>query len=692
MSFVSEHYSTVFRALARDVQDRSDKTASLDGTREYSADVAIDLVDVRDKLAKRAFDLSTQLLVTPDSIQKTVDGPYPDDGSESEDESSESKTENDGALRHPNSFSGRTPCPEMSSVASDLQLVEQAIKGQDNALLPQQMQQDIRIVVLSSISAIQAHSISSLLELSLPLSVDLEYWSAQESSTLSVMLYFIQSFPQRLYLWFMHTTVALLECPEINIRNLREQLCSAMPKTLLFPDLGAVDADNHNTRSRRSRLALFSIPKKVNIMSLTRREIRNNQAHIVEFQEKLALSIGLLSQTTLTAKNRFASTTRNEANPGALLQQIDNVLLGLNADASVKELPSETLDYSNIADVVQKAKSVALQVCNIPSSIEENMCKYRRPSLLSRSWLPAVFALAGAKYLSSYVYGHQDDFKEWTASGLVTLRNYVIQYILQPLRSGYETIRYGKHTYNVFTQESLVSDFKSLEDMVLAFAKRFGTVDPAEIKSRVESGDLSDVMHVYAQEMQQPLRNAVFGDLVQAILIQIQKVKVDVGQTMAALDKLLKSNELNFLLLSTVPATLSIYAGARWILRRLSWLAGGKERSTITSIQLVVRDIDRLLNNASNSTRKHPLQSMATQEAATHGRIICLTHYLRHHAQRLPNTAMPGSMRTGVGWCYFLPHTRALFMEDIRDIESVFLTNIQKRNVIDRMYRTFQFL
>ncbi|KAJ2511233.1 Nuclear control of ATPase protein 2 [Coemansia sp. RSA 1939] len=608
MSFVSEHYSTVFRALARDVQDRSDKTASLDGTREYSVDVAIDLVDVRDKLAKRAFDLSTQLLVTPDSIQKTLDGPYTDDGSESEDESSESKTKNDSALRHPNSFSGRIPCPEMSSVASDLQLVEQAIKGRDNALLPQQMQQDIRIVVLSSISAIQAHSISSLLELSLPLSVDLEYWSAQESSTLSVMLYFIQSFPQRLYLWFMHTTVALLECPEINIRNLREQLCSAMPKTLLFPDLGAVDADNHNTRSRRSRLALFSIPKKVNIMSLTR------------------------------------------------------------------------------------PKSVALQVCNIPSSIEENMCKYRRPSLLSRSWLPAVFALAGAKYLSSYVYGHQDDFREWMASGLVTLRNYVIQYILQPLRSGYETIRYGKHTYNVFTQESLVSDFKSLEDMVLAFAKRFGTVDPAEIKSRVESGDLSDVMHVYAQEMQQPLRNAVFGDLVQAILIQIQKVKVDVGQTMAALDKLLKSNELNFLLLSTVPATLSIYAGARWILRRLSWLAGGKERSTITSIQLVVRDIDRLLNNASNITRKHPLQSMATQEAATHGRIICLTHYLRHHAQRLPNTAMPGSMRTGVGWCYFLPHTRALFMEDIRDIESVFLTNIQKRNVIDRMYRTFQFL
>ncbi|KAJ2636777.1 Nuclear control of ATPase protein 2, partial [Coemansia sp. RSA 1287] len=124
-------------------------------------------------------------------------------------------------------------------------------------------------------------------------------------------------------------------------------------------------------------------------------------------------------------------------------------------------------------------------------------------------------------------------------------------YILAPLKHGYETIRYGKHTYSVMSDESLASDFRSLEDMVIGFAKRFSDVNPDDVRYRVEHGDLSDVMQVYSQEMQQPFRNAVFGDLVQAMLIQVQKVKVDVGQTMAALDKLLKSNELNFLLLST---------------------------------------------------------------------------------------------------------------------------------------------
>lgn len=42
------------------------------------------------------------------------------------------------------------------------------------------------------------------------------------------------------------------------------------------------------------------------------------------------------------------------------------------------------------------------------------------------------------------------------------------------------------------------------------------------------------------------MRNVIAGDLLQTILIQVQKTKVDVDLAMSALDKLLKSNELNF--------------------------------------------------------------------------------------------------------------------------------------------------
>jgi hypothetical protein len=45
---------------------------------------------------------------------------------------------------------------------------------------------------------------------------------------------------------------------------------------------------------------------------------------------------------------------------------------------------------------------------------------------------------------------------------------------------------------------------------------------------------------------QSPVKNAIRGDLIRTLLIQVQKTKVDVDLAMAALDKLLKSNELNF--------------------------------------------------------------------------------------------------------------------------------------------------
>lgn len=47
------------------------------------------------------------------------------------------------------------------------------------------------------------------------------------------------------------------------------------------------------------------------------------------------------------------------------------------------------------------------------------------------------------------------------------------------------------------------------------------------------------------------LMTLYIGDLIQTLLIQVQKTKVDVDLAMAALDKLLKSNELNFAFLGT---------------------------------------------------------------------------------------------------------------------------------------------
>ncbi|KAJ2829801.1 Nuclear control of ATPase protein 2 [Coemansia erecta] len=303
-----------------------------------------------------------------------------------------------------------------------------------------------------------------------------------------------------------------------------------MTSRYLFPVADQADAAHENLRGRRAALRFSKVPDRVNILGLVGHEIRYKRQQLVLMQDKLASSIGMLS---LAASGKGGSVTAED-----LLWQVSNAInTATGCEATLAENEDVWLD-GNVAAQALLVRNAAERIPSIFSSVSHRVKSYSRPSLATRCWIPAVVLLASARWLSSYVTEHRDDFKDWIVDGIFTLRNYISQYILTPLRSGYETIRYGKHTYSVMSDESLASDFQSLEEMVIGFAKRFGAVNPAEVRYRVENGDLSDVMQVYSREMQKPFRNAVFGDLVQAMLIQVQKVKVDVGQTMAALDNL----------------------------------------------------------------------------------------------------------------------------------------------------------
>lgn len=54
------------------------------------------------------------------------------------------------------------------------------------------------------------------------------------------------------------------------------------------------------------------------------------------------------------------------------------------------------------------------------------------------------------------------------------------------------------------------------------------------------------------------------------MLIQVQKTKVDLELAMAALDKLLKSNELNFAFLAVGPSLFIVYLLCSWM-ERIWW-------------------------------------------------------------------------------------------------------------------------
>jgi nuclear-control-of-ATPase protein 2 len=84
--------------------------------------------------------------------------------------------------------------------------------------------------------------------------------------------------------------------------------------------------------------------------------------------------------------------------------------------------------------------------------------------------------------------------------------------------------------------------------MVLGFAKVDGLNETqlADIRSKVREGDLTTVLKVYEKDMQSPVWGALRGNLIQALLIQVQKTKVDVEVAMSGIDSILKSQELLF--------------------------------------------------------------------------------------------------------------------------------------------------
>lgn len=63
-------------------------------------------------------------------------------------------------------------------------------------------------------------------------------------------------------------------------------------------------------------------------------------------------------------------------------------------------------------------------------------------------------------------------------------------------------------------------------------------------------------MRTYESELKHPIRNMINGQLARALLIQVQKLKVDTESAMLELDQILRANELNVALIAAIPAIL----------------------------------------------------------------------------------------------------------------------------------------
>ncbi|KAG0333870.1 Nuclear control of ATPase protein 2 [Podila humilis] len=260
--------------------------------------------------------------------------------------------------------------------------------------------------------------------------------------------------------------------------------------------------------------------------------------------------------------------------------------------------------YGHLKDLVQ------VHIPRYVEQTEQQSRKFYRPSWITRVWIPVVISYFALKYGIQYISEHQADLDEMLEEGWDTAKRFLLDWVWEPSLRVMNIIRHSddQGSLQMLGNESLQSDISSLERMVLDFGKehyKMGSEELAGLARSVHNGDISIVMKAYEHELKTPLKGAVSGNLVQTLLIQIQKTKVDVEVAMAALDKLLKANELNFAFLAVGPSLLLLWAVSAQA--KNSWQRYAGKNVGVVSIQMrnSLRQVERLLNLASSEVDNH---------------------------------------------------------------------------------------
>ncbi len=128
--------------------------------------------------------------------------------------------------------------------------------------------------------------------------------------------------------------------------------------------------------------------------------------------------------------------------------------------------------------------------------------------------------------------------------------------------------------------------------MVVDYATDENLMAPDELsnlRTQVREGDMTVILKPYEQTLKNPLRNALSGDLIRLVLIQVHKSKVDLEIAMQALDKLLKSNELNFAFLAVIPTVIVVGAVGRWVMNGWSDRRSLSAHATHKQLRMSIR-------------------------------------------------------------------------------------------------------
>ncbi|KAJ5964629.1 uncharacterized protein N7479_004505 [Penicillium vulpinum] len=532
--------------------------------------------------------------------------------------------------------------------------------------------------IVAAKAAIQASGLvmNTLLDQTLQLHDETYYWGEMLGSVWYSGLYAVQKSPAQFCRW----------TKDVSLAQTYQGVPSITARWSRFYQIVRQSAWKLGGHSIRANL-LYPIRS-------SRVEMRQKRDLLLEMKDLHTSGLGLLMEGWhLFESNDFASLS-----PGTINAQwcdavyravvlIEAIFQQIALEPSTHELERGVFatlerDVDNIEtytqgkdpmhkplDLIERLVHVLREkLPNHTTSMSLFIRRHGRPSCIIRYWLPVSAALLSGSASMRFLANRQEEIIQSIVNIGSTTIDFWGNWVVHPIRNLIGTIRHDeKSEIAIMSKNSLLADRASLERMVVDFVRdrpdlNQGVVtDTTAIVNSVKEGDLTPVLKAYERDLRSPFVGTVRGDLIRALLIQIQKTKVDVEIAISGIDALLKSQELVFGFVGLTPGILVSFATMRWlggVLGSRRGLRKGKQRH---KLRRGLRNVARILTSST-------VLSNGTVAYKDYGQLICEAEDLLQHVK-----IISGSMQYQE------------FREDIQDLLNVQNGVDKQLRVIERM-------
>jgi nuclear-control-of-ATPase protein 2 len=412
--------------------------------------------------------------------------------------------------------------------------------------------------------------LSTILEQTIPLEDDLWYWDDVLSTYRFAGLYSIQTSPIRLYNWSKDiyrdvrarggrlATDGWSDFYHLVREAVKERSVADIRRRVVGP-LALVRNEGRRKRTALRRIRMVN----ANALGVLLGEGLSNESIHADGMQTPG------QYKTSDRRHRWKSTVaKSIALMDAVLQHVNDSKLSIDKFDDSVVATSHHDRYYELDEPSGQRTATALKPTDVAARLDallthalpQYSSNFRavvrengRPSPLIRYWLPVTIALISSTTVLRIFVNRREEIITWVREFGQTVIDFYTNWILEPTKKVIGTIRHNEDSeVSILSKRSLESDRASLERMVVDFAvqnpegQALNDTQIADIRAKVREGDLTPVLRAYEKDIQSPVKGAIMGNLASALLIQVQKTKVDVEVAMSGIDSILKSQELLF--------------------------------------------------------------------------------------------------------------------------------------------------